>query len=439
MRTGNGLSRRLGAAYITTALIAVSPAAAGGTPTLDSFGGSCSLQGTTVFTPPATNSQQPLSLVYTGTGKCTGTLNGRQISDAPVKVKNRAHDVDGSCVRAKTTTPGQGSITFPGGTAIRYAFEFDFVGTEGSITLRGERSGSASGHGSFLTPRTPPDIAVQCAGNGAKEAPLDITVTTERPLVSKRPAGGGRSKRLRLSVRPSGVEAGRRTAFAFRVAGADGRSVQGALVRFAGRQARTGGNGRVEIVATLRRPGRLSARASKRGFQPGYAGVVARERQSEGDGERTSTFSGSCRLSGQAAFQPPLTNNPQTIDQRVGAHGACSGTFVDGRGRSHALDGSPVIYLATGHGEDASCLRGMATGGGRLVFSWDDLKFKLSETRAGGNVLASLSGAKAGSATATAGVSQSENPLSVLQKCAGSGLDKVRIDGQLTTTDSISG
>jgi hypothetical protein len=446
MTTGKRLSRRLGV-LITIATVAGCPAAAGAKEKLDSFTGSCSLQGTSAFTPPATNSQQPLSVHYSGTGKCTGTLNGRQISDAPVSVDNRAHDVDGSCMRAKTTTPGQGSITFGDGTTIRYTFEFDFTGTEGEITLHGERSGTARGHGSFLTPRTPPDVVLQCAGAGAKEAPLDITLTTESRLVSKRaggsnapPAGsGGKGKRLRLSVRPRSVETGRRTSFAFRVTRTNGRAVEDAIVRFAGKEAETGDNGTARIAATLRDAGNWGARATKRGAGAATTTVVARRRGGDGVKRGPSTFSGSCQFAGEAAFNPPLTNNPQPVAQAVDGRGTCNGTFVDRRGRSHTLSNSPVRFLAAGQGENASCAGGTATETGRLVFTWDDLKFKLSETRTGGNVLASLTGANGGSATATAGVSQSEDPVAILQKCGGPGLDKVRIDGQLTTTDSISG
>ena len=160
---------------------------------VDSFAGSCSFQGTVTFSPPATDFQQRLHVVYDGPGTCSGTLDGREVSNAPVTVHNVA-DADGSCNRAQTIAPGRGGFRFADGTVIRYSFEFDFVGTEGTFDFQGERSGSAHGHGSFLTQRTPPDVALQCAGDGVSEAPLDISLTTDSPLVSRSGAGASRKE-----------------------------------------------------------------------------------------------------------------------------------------------------------------------------------------------------------------------------------------------------
>ena len=158
--------------------------------TLDSFAGSCSVQGTVAFSPPATNSMQRLSTTYDANGTCTGTLNGQQVSDAPVTMHN-VGDANGSCPFAQTTGPGQGSITFADGTTIRYSFEFTSVLTEIYLPMKGERSGSATGHGSFLTERTPPDVTAQCAGDGVAEVPMDLSFITDSPLVSGRRGGGG--------------------------------------------------------------------------------------------------------------------------------------------------------------------------------------------------------------------------------------------------------
>jgi hypothetical protein len=170
----------------TAVLMGVTLSSAGASEKLHSFEGSCSVQGTVYFSPPATNTIQPLTVTYKGTGTCDGTLDGRRISSAPVTLRNRARNVEGSCPRAQTTTPGAGSITFADGTTIRMSIEFTSVLTEVSFTFTGERSGSGTGHGTFLTPRTPPDVAIRCAGDGVSETPLDITLTTDSPLVSGR-------------------------------------------------------------------------------------------------------------------------------------------------------------------------------------------------------------------------------------------------------------
>ena len=155
---------------------------------LDSFAGSCSLEGTDTFTPPATNTMQHLTVRYDARGTCTGTLNGRKVSNAPVEMHNFSHSY-GSCPNAHTTGPGPGTIRFADGTTIRYSVEFTSVGTEVDLTMHGQRSGSAHAHATFLTQRTPPDVTLKCAGEGAAKVPMDLSLTTDSPLVS----GHGRS------------------------------------------------------------------------------------------------------------------------------------------------------------------------------------------------------------------------------------------------------
>jgi hypothetical protein len=240
----------------------------GPAPNTDSFSGSCSVQGTVNFTPPATNTAMPLSYSYEdGRGTCTGNLGGRSLSNVPVTVRQSGPSY-GSCSQASTTAPGQGAITFADGTTIRYTLDFTSALTEVNFDFYGERSGFASGHGTFLTLRTPPDVALQCAGPGASQVPLDISLKTDTPLVSEHQAQDqAAQKRLRLAVRPANVRVGRRGTFAFRVSTTGGRPVAGALIRFAGRRARAGRRGAARIVTTLHRPGRLTARATKRGFR----------------------------------------------------------------------------------------------------------------------------------------------------------------------------
>ena len=183
-----------------------------------------------------------------------------------------------------TTEPGQGVITFAGGESVRFTLDFTTVLSEIDATFYGERSGTAHAHASFATQRTPPDVALRCAGAGAAQLPMDLSFTTDSPLVSERagggtspPAGPGRSQApLRLSVRPQTVRTDRRTAFAFRVVTPDGRPAPGAMVRFAGRRARAGPGGTARIVATLRRPGRRRASAAKAGFRGARATIRVR-------------------------------------------------------------------------------------------------------------------------------------------------------------------
>ena len=173
------------AAGVALTALGIGAAPAEASTKVDSFAGSCSLQGNTTFSPPATNAQQALVTTYRASGTCSGVLNGRKVTDAPIKVSQSAH-ADASCLHASTTAPGHGTIAFRDGTTIRYTFTFTALLTEVDFKLRGARTGGGSGHGTFLTQRTPPDVPAQCAGEGISSAPMDVALSTDTPLVSGR-------------------------------------------------------------------------------------------------------------------------------------------------------------------------------------------------------------------------------------------------------------
>jgi hypothetical protein len=234
------------------------------------FEGSCAFEGTVRFDPPATNAKsQELTYDWTGTGTCTGALNGEDISEAPVTAAQRGR-AEATCGEARTIAPGSGAITFPGGRQIPYTIDFRSVQTEVDIMFYGDRSGFARGHASFLTDRTSPDVVARCGGDGVAETPLDLTLTTESPLVSEP------RRALRLAVAPARVRRGHRRAFRFRVTTSDGRPVAHAVVRFAGRRVRAGRAGRATLLLRLKRARRYRAVATLRGFHAARATVVAR-------------------------------------------------------------------------------------------------------------------------------------------------------------------
>jgi hypothetical protein len=244
-----------------------------------SFAGSCSAQGTVSFTPPATNSLAPLTYDYDATGTCTGQLDGRNISNEPITLQHSG-SAEGSCPQAYTTAPGEGRITFADGPTINYTLDFTDMLSQVNFTFYGTRSGTADARGTFLTQRTPPDIALQCSGPGAANAPMDLTLTTESPIVSlsrttSAPAPSSR-RALRVSVAPDRARSGRRTRFVFRVRSAHGRPVAGAIVRLAGRSAHTGKAGRASMTLTLARRGRWIAHVTKPGYRTTTATITVR-------------------------------------------------------------------------------------------------------------------------------------------------------------------
>jgi hypothetical protein len=76
-----------------------------------------------------------------------------------------------------------------------------------------------------------------------------------------------RPTRLRLTVKPRRPRVGRRTRFTFRVTDNNGDAVRRATVNFARARARTDRRGRVRITRTLTRPGRYTAKATRRGLK----------------------------------------------------------------------------------------------------------------------------------------------------------------------------
>src|SRR3954470_24455746 len=176
---------------LATALLFAGGGSAGARNKVESFAGSCSVQGTVAFDPPVTNTQQALTVTYVASGVCSGALNGRPVSNQSVRFHHSGQS-EGSCLGARTTAPGQGTITFADRTVIPYTFEFQATGTEVDFALSGQRSGTATAHGSFLTTRTPPDAVLNCGGAGNAELPMGLTLRTDSPLVSER-TGGSRS------------------------------------------------------------------------------------------------------------------------------------------------------------------------------------------------------------------------------------------------------
>ena len=152
---------------------------------VSTFEGSCAAEGTVTFEPGVTLIPQPLTYDFEGEAVCNGTLNGTEVKDAVVTMHQGGRS-EGNCASARTTSPGPGAIRFSTGETIAYNIDFTFQGGQTDMVLWGSRSGKAPGKGTFRTDRTPPDAAAPCATTGIKKIPMDITFTTDTPLVSDR-------------------------------------------------------------------------------------------------------------------------------------------------------------------------------------------------------------------------------------------------------------
>lgn len=152
-----------------------------------------------------------------------------------------------------------------------------------------------------------------------------------------------------------------------------------------------------------------------------------------------NSFSGQCDISGVVSFEPALTNSPQPVSQRAEASATCSGAFTDRRGRTHQLSGSPMSFSESSQATGASCAEGTSTGTAVLQFRYGKIQAGFREVRVGAVATITLTGDRGGSATALVNVSTTENPIDILLRCAGPGLDSVRIDAHAATTPSIAG
>ena len=128
------------------ALVPVASASAANT-----VSGACSIAGSAHFSPTGlTNTPQTLGYNFTGTGSCSGTLNGAPIANAPVSAS-----VNGSgtlSCAASLSTSGTGTLTFPNqGVTIGFGISLAGAGSEVAFELTGNGGGSGAGHASFAT------------------------------------------------------------------------------------------------------------------------------------------------------------------------------------------------------------------------------------------------------------------------------------------------
>jgi hypothetical protein len=156
-------------------------------------------------------------------------------------------------------------------------------------------------------------------------------------------------------------------------------------------------------------------------------------------GHGANTFSGSCKLSGTSAFDPPLTNTQQPGTQQVQAKGTCSGTFNGRHGRAHHLNNAPVGWQTTEYTSGASCGAGTLSGIGQITFQYGTIRFTISENTVGPVAAFTLKGAQRGSAVGQANISPSADPVALTEACAGAGITEAPVQIQVTTTPSISG
>ena len=188
---------------LAIALAAVAAAAPGAGAATATFSGACAITGVSTFDPPLTGSHQiikydfksgpPADGAADGT-KCSGTLNGKSITDMPVQA-SVAGEGDLSCANGASTTPGKGELVFPDGSTFPFDFTFTAVATE--VDFEADFGGTKTpGHASFLH-YAPPTSVFDCSPAGSGISALGFDATTEDAGVTVKgskadePSGGG--------------------------------------------------------------------------------------------------------------------------------------------------------------------------------------------------------------------------------------------------------
>ena len=111
--------------------------------------GACTVSGSASFSPNGlTATPQTLTYNFSGSGTCSGTLNGTPITNAPVSTTASGSGTL-SCA-ASVSTGGTGSLTFPAqGVSVGFGISLVGSGSEVEFALTGNSGGAGAGHATF--------------------------------------------------------------------------------------------------------------------------------------------------------------------------------------------------------------------------------------------------------------------------------------------------
>jgi hypothetical protein len=153
-------------ASLTLVAVIAAPVASASAATVS---GACTLSGTANFNSPLTAQPGPNGYSFTGSGSCSGTLNGAPITNAPASASASGSGTLGCS--ASVSTGGTGTLTVNG---VQVPFQINLVGsaTEVAFHLTGNSGGTGAGHASFALDAQ--QAASECAGSGASSLPFSV-------------------------------------------------------------------------------------------------------------------------------------------------------------------------------------------------------------------------------------------------------------------------
>ena len=158
--------RRFVFAIATLAAFAVVPVASASANTVS---GACELSGTATFTSPLGLVPGSNGFNFSGSGTCSGTLNGATITNAPASASATGTGTLGCSVSEGT---GSGTLTVNGSPV---GFTMTLVGTASEVELliAGDSGGDGVGHATFATGGT---AGLGCA-SGVSSLPFTVAAT----------------------------------------------------------------------------------------------------------------------------------------------------------------------------------------------------------------------------------------------------------------------
>jgi hypothetical protein len=154
------------AAVSAFVLIPVASASAANT-----VSGECVLNGTATFGSPLGPVPGSNSFNFSGSGSCSGTLNGAAITNAAASASATGSGTLG-CTASDAT--GSGTLTV-NGAAVGISFTLVGTASEVELLINGASSGSAIGHATFASGGT---AGTACATGGASSLPFTVTAVS---------------------------------------------------------------------------------------------------------------------------------------------------------------------------------------------------------------------------------------------------------------------
>lgn len=151
------------------ALIAVMAVPVASASAANTVSGACTLSGNASFSSPLKTQPGPNGYSFTGSGTCSGTLNGTPITNAPASASASGSGTLGCSASASTS--GTGTLTV-NGTTIGFQLSLVGSGTEVTFALTGNSGGAGAGHASFALDAQ--QALTQCAGAGVTSLPFSV-------------------------------------------------------------------------------------------------------------------------------------------------------------------------------------------------------------------------------------------------------------------------